>query len=49
MDTLQLTGISVHWIDLAIMGTYIVGILIAGVYLTRAASRGFDSFLLGGR
>jgi len=49
MDTLQLTRISVHWIDLTIVVIYILGILIAGVCLTRAASRGINSYFLGGR
>ncbi|MHC4799599.1 MAG: sodium:solute symporter family transporter, partial [Planctomycetota bacterium] len=49
MDTLQFTRISVHWIDLAVVVIYILGILIAGVYLTRAASRGINSYFLGDR
>ena len=38
-----------HWIDLVIIGFYLVAILIAGIYLTRLASRNIDSYFLGGR
>ena len=49
MERLDVTHISVHWIDLAVIGAYIVFILAAGVYLTRLASRNIDSYFLGGR
>ncbi|MHC4085367.1 MAG: sodium:solute symporter family transporter [Planctomycetota bacterium] len=38
-----------HWMDLVIIGFYLVAILIAGIYLTRLASRNIDSYFLGGR
>jgi Na+/proline symporter len=49
MDELDLLQISVHWIDLLVIGIYLVAILIAGTYLTKLASRGVDSYFLGGR
>jgi SSS family solute:Na+ symporter len=49
MDELSLTEISVHRVDVAIIVLYIVGILIAGFYLTRLASRNINSYFLGGR
>jgi len=48
MDQLM-KEITVHWIDLVVIGVYLIGILIAGTYLTRLASRGVDSYFLGGR
>jgi SSS family solute:Na+ symporter len=49
VDPLSSQPIEVSWIDLAVIVVYLVGIVIAGVYLTRLASRNIDSYFLGGR
>ena len=49
MDPLSELSISVHKVDLAILIVYLIGIVLAGVYLTRLASRNIDSYFLGGR
>ena len=49
MDPLSSEVISVGRLDLLIIAVYLVGIVIAGVYLTRLASRNIDSYFLGGR
>ncbi len=38
-----------HWLDYAIIGAYLVGILILGFALERKASKGVDSYFLGDR
>jgi Na+/proline symporter len=47
--SMDVTQIRVAPLDLAIIVIYLVGILLAGLYLTRLASRGIDSYFLGGR
>ena len=49
MDVLKIEDIAVHWIDMSIIGVYLIFILVAGTYLTRLASSGIDSYFLGGR
>jgi SSS family solute:Na+ symporter len=49
MDPLAKSSISIHGVDLTILVVYLVGIVLAGVYLTRLASRDVDSYFLGGR
>ncbi|MHC4654581.1 MAG: sodium:solute symporter family transporter [Planctomycetota bacterium] len=49
MDELDLQQISIHWADLLVIGVYLAVILVSGTYLTRLASRGIDSYFLGGR
>ena len=49
MDILNVQEISVDRIDLVVIGIYLAVILVAGTYLTRLASRGVDSYFLGGR
>jgi len=49
MDVLNIEEITVSWVDLVIICVYLVVILIAGVYLTRLASRNLNSYFLGGR
>ena len=49
MDPLTLESITVSRIDLAVIAVYLVAIVVAGVYLTRLASRDIDSYFLGGR
>ncbi len=49
MTKLDTSSLSVSVIDLAIIGIYLVAIVIAGVLLTRRASRNLDSYFLGGR
>ncbi len=49
MDPLKISDISVAGVDLVIIALYLVGILWAGVYLTKMASRSVDSYFLGGR
>ena len=40
---------TLHSIDLAILVTYIVVIVGAGIYFSKLAARGIDSYFLGGR
>jgi len=49
MDPLSLEPITVGRIDLTVIAVYLVVIVLAGVYLTRLASRNIDSYFLGGR
>lgn len=49
MQELQTDGIHVAAIDTAIIVIYLAAILIAGVLLSRLASRNLDSYFLGGR
>ena len=46
---LNAEGIQVDTADLVIMGVYLVLILLAGIFLTRLASKNIDSYFLGGR
>jgi solute:Na+ symporter, SSS family len=48
MDPLSREVISVGGLDLAIIGIYLVVVLIAGVLLTKMASTDIDSYFLGG-
>lgn len=38
---------SLHWMDIAIIFTYIIGVIIAGVLLSRKASENMESYFLG--
>ena len=49
MDELTFQEITVHRLDLVILCVYRIGIMGAGLYLTRMASRSVDSYFLGGR
>ena len=49
MEKIQIEGIHVAGIDVVIIVTYLVAILVAGVVLSRTASRDLDSYFLGGR
>ena len=49
MDPLALGSIAVSTPDLLIMGGYLCVIVVAGVFLTRLASRDVDSYFLAGR
>jgi len=49
MEKLQIEGIHVAGIDVAIILFYLVAILVAGVVLSRLASRDIESYFLGGR
>ena len=49
LTELQVEGITVSGIDMAIIAVYLVFILAAGVYLSRMASKNMDSYFLGGR
>ncbi|MDC0936894.1 hypothetical protein OAS39_11460 [Pirellulales bacterium] len=49
MQQLQTDGIYVSGVDVAIIVIYLAAILVAGVWLSRLASRDVDSYFLGGR
>ncbi len=49
MDPLRELSITVSGIDLGVIAIYLVGIVLAGVVMTRMASRNIDSYFLGGR
>lgn len=40
---------SLHFIDLAIIGAYLVSVIVVGFYLSRRASKDIDSYFLGGK
>ena len=40
---------SIHPVDLAILVCYFVGVVLLGVYLSKRAAQGLDSYFLGGR
>jgi SSS family solute:Na+ symporter len=49
LTELKVEGISVAPIDIGIIVIYMVFILVAGVYVSRMASKNMDSYFLGGR
>jgi Na+/proline symporter len=40
--------VNLHWIDIAIICLYVVGVIVAGVILSRKASENIGSYFLGG-
>jgi len=40
---------SLHTIDIAIIGAYLILVVLAGVYIRKRASQGIESYFLGGR
>lgn len=49
MQQLHTGAIHVDWIDIAVIVAYLAVILVAGVVLSKVASRDLDSYFLGGR
>lgn len=49
MDPLRSLSIHVGPVDLAVVAVYLVGIVVAGVLLTKLASKNMESYFLGGR
>ncbi|MFC4097350.1 sodium:solute symporter family protein [Euzebyella saccharophila] len=39
---------TLHFIDIAIVATYVIGVLLLGFYLSRKASKNLESYFLGG-
>jgi len=42
-------GMAIHWIDMAILIGYFVGVVALGIYLSKRAAENLDSYFLGGR
>ena len=49
MDPLRSLSIHVGTVDLAVIAVYLIGIVAAGILLTKLASKNIESYFLGGR